>query len=332
MTANLRRTLYQITMRDREILRTLRRLKFATTGELGAYLFASTDRTRSRLGKLAGTFGLVRRHGRGVDKAVGYWAWRLTHKGIDALCASFPDEPVPEGLATRLAKASVNHEIAHREEVSRVYFGLLCDDTPMPPGGNTASTDARMADLRARAFQFWWEPEGDVLLPAKDEHNGPQKLADNPDARPNDPKADQGDNVTGDTDSELKPHVTVTSRYRSARVFVELDYSSKSADETRKRLRRYRAFFEDGYANTFPDRKKPHLLFVALCNGRHQNLFRYARAELGDVVSWHVLRQGDTTAWLEEVLFDNAQMGTPPEGGPQGPPGDLDAHKVPHAA
>lgn len=109
--------------RDLEILRTLARIRHATSRELTRAFFPSPIAARRRLRVLTG-LDLIQPHRKGVPAQMIYQAWRLTAIGVEQVAAAFPDELVPDGLAEKLADANLLH-VDHREAVSRIYLRLL---------------------------------------------------------------------------------------------------------------------------------------------------------------------------------------------------------------
>src|SRR5262249_40860207 len=149
--------------RDLEILRTLARLRYMTTKEIVAGFFATPTVGRRRIRRLSG-LDLVATHRKGVSPELQYYAWRLTPRGLDVVAEAFPDEPLPAGLAERLAEGSLRN-IEHRQQLSRLYLGFLGGETgPMPQEANVASMRAVVDSLRERASQVFWRADGDVAM------------------------------------------------------------------------------------------------------------------------------------------------------------------------
>jgi hypothetical protein len=149
--------------RDLEILRTIGRLRYVTTQDIVATFFATAHLGRRRLRHLSG-LDLIATHRKGVPVRLPLYAWRLTARGLDAVSEAFPDELFPDGLAEHLADGNL-HNLDHRDALSRLYLALLAGGTgPMPDDGDIASVQAVVDGLRARGTQFWWQPDGDVVL------------------------------------------------------------------------------------------------------------------------------------------------------------------------
>src|SRR5437867_3319057 len=96
----------QLQTRDLEILRTLARLHFVTSGELNSTFFSSEKAGWRRLRRMA-QLDLIKRHVQGVPERLHYCAWRLTGRGIARLLDEFPREPLLEGLDERLRSQSL---------------------------------------------------------------------------------------------------------------------------------------------------------------------------------------------------------------------------------
>src|SRR5258708_5564236 len=136
--------------RDLEILRTLARLRYMTTKEIVAGFFATPTVGRRRIRRLSG-LDLIASHRKGASDAQQCYAWRLTARGLDVVAGAFPDEPIPDGLAQRLAAGNLRN-IEHRQEVSRLYLGFLAGEVgPMPEEAKVASMRTVVDSLRARA-------------------------------------------------------------------------------------------------------------------------------------------------------------------------------------
>ena len=277
--------------RDFEILRTLARLRYVTTRELNSVFFGAERTGRRRL-QILSDLDLIRPHVRGLSPRLQYSAWRLTVAGVRLVGEAFPEEPLPDGLAERLAAAHLG-QIDHREAVSRVYLELLAgvgeeleDDTSLP------AVRARSAWLRERASQVWWQADGGVVLPLP---------------------------AGGDV-QRIVPDGTICGRHRPVRVFLEVDRSTYALGRLAATFDRYRAFLRDGYAAMFPDRRAPVLLFVVKSDGRKRGVADLAARHLGKVVPWEVALEGQTTEFLEERLFDAARLPSRPTAPPDPEP------------
>lgn len=265
-------------VRDLEIVRTLGRLRYMTTREINSVFFGTERNGRRRL-KILRDLDLIRPHVRGIPPRVLYSAWRLTVAGVRLIAEAFPDEPVVDGLAERIAAGHLG-QVDHREAVSRVYLELLAGNRDEVDETDLASVRARAVWIRDRASQVWWQADGDVILPVRSLGEAKQ----------------------------LVPDATLCGRHRSGRVFVEVDRSTYALSRLAATFDRYRVFFRDGYSGAFPDRRTPVLLFVVRSKGRQRSVYELAARHLGDVVPWGVLLEGQTTAFLEERLFDTSQM------------------------
>lgn len=246
-----------------------------TTREITRGFFPAEDVTRRRLRRLAG-WDLIRSHRKGLDASVRYEAWRLTAVGLDLVTEEFHDELVPDGLCDRLAEGTLLH-INHREAVSRVYLGLLHGrEGSIEPGGWTA-VNGQIARLRARASKFTWQADGDVTLRYH----------------------------TLVEEQQVVPDATITARHQPARVFVEVDRSTKALARIGSVMERYRRFVTTEYPRTFPDGKKAIVLFVVRSAARRDGIARLAERTLPPV-AWVSLLESDATAWLEEQVLGAA--------------------------
>jgi hypothetical protein len=184
--------------RDLEILRTIGRLRYVTTREIAAAFFATPSLGRRRLRHLS-ELDLIATHRKGVPERLPHHAWRLTSRGLDLVAEAFPDEPFPDGLAERVANGSL-YDLDHRGAVNRLYLALLAADAgPVPDDADIQTVRAVMDARRARADQFWWQPDGDEVLRS-------EKLGER---------------------LQVVPDATLYGRHRAVRVFVEVDRSTR---------------------------------------------------------------------------------------------------------
>jgi hypothetical protein len=266
--------------RDWEILRTICRLRYVTTQEIIATFFSTPSVGRRRLRRLSG-LDLITPHRKGVPAVLPYYAWRLTSRGLDAVAAGFPDEPIPDGLAERLADASL-HNLDHRAALTRLYLGLLAaatDRTAAEP--DLAAVRAAVDALRARGNQFWWQPDGDVVLRCK-------KLGE---------------------DVQIVPDATVCGRHRSVRIFVELDRSTRGLTRIAENLDRYAWVLGHAYKDIFPDGRSALLLYVVRSEGRRAGIAELAGRVIGTASPWAVLPEKAAVRWLEEAVVDATHDG-----------------------
>jgi hypothetical protein len=263
--------------RDLEILRTIGRLRYVTTQDIVATYFATPNLGRRRLRRLSG-LGMIATHRRGVPDRLPYYAWRLTSRGLDAMIEAFPDEPCEDGLAERLAVGSLQN-LDHRDALARLYLALVASGAgPMPDDADIASMRAVVDGLSARATQFWWQPDGEVVVRF-------EKLGDR---------------------LQLVPDATVCSRHRPIRIFVELDRSTRSLSRIAENLERYRWFFGHDYDRAFPDGRAPTVLYVVRSAGRRDGIGQHAARVLGAAVSFAVHEEAGAVKWLEEAIVDPA--------------------------
>jgi hypothetical protein len=264
--------------RDLEILRTIGRLRYVATHEIVSTFFATAHQGRKRLRHLSG-LDLIATHRKGVPDRLPYYAWRLTARGLEVLADVFPDELFPDGLAERLADGSLHH-LDHRGALTRLYLAFLAAGTgPMPDDGDVASVRAVADGLWARAAQFWWQPDGDLVLRF-------QKLAQ---------------------EAQLVPDATLCGRHRPVRVFLELDRSTRGLARIAENLERYAWFLRHDYTRAFTDGRAPSLLYVVRSTGRKAGITDHATQILGSTTSWAVHEEKPAVAWLETTLIDPAR-------------------------
>ncbi len=276
--------------RDLEILRTLARLRFVTAREMCAVFFPSPSVASRRLVRL-GQRDLIRDHKRTPAPGLTYHAWRLTPAGIEVVGLAFPDEPLPDGLGERLADANL-HNPVHREAVSQIYLRLLGRAAdPMPHEQDRAAVTTRAAQIRARAFEFWWQPDGDVQLAFR----------------------------TQDQQELLVPDATLCARRHPVRLFIELDRSTHSLTRIRQVVARYSRFLEKAYRQTFPDGRVPEILYVTRSEGRRQGVERILADGFGKDVRWAAITDDDAPTWIEQHFLrlaarprDAVALDTPP--------------------
>jgi hypothetical protein len=251
--------------RDLEILRTLCRLRHVTGRELRTAFFGSDDPGRKRLKVLSGRM-VIAPHSKGLPPATNYRTWRLTGRGLDLVSRTWPWEPVPDGLVDRAKKASL-YNLYHREAINAVYLDYL-------RGSATQNSAADPEAMTERANSLLWYPDGDCVL--RYERQG----------RP----------------VELVPDGVATSRHRHARVFIEVDRSSKTLARIRENLERYADYLRLRYATDFSDKRVPHVLYVARSASRRSHLTSLFKQIFAGRFEWQVLLFGKTTPWLEATL------------------------------
>lgn len=279
----------RLELRDREVLRTLARLRYVTTRQLIGTLFPSDDVARRRLKLLSG-LNLVRPHTHGLPPGCAYHAWRLTADGVQLVHRAFPSEPVPDGLVERLAEGSLANA-HHREALVRLYLllvvGARSTVAPRDPAG--ARAWARL--VRTRAEQFTWAADGDVVLRY----------------------ATVKPNAAGAPAAEewVIPDATVVPTKPALRLFVELDRSTHKRARVRDALRRYKRFFAEGYGASFPDQRTPHIVLVVPSEARRRNLTAVAADVFATAERCTVLTEDQAPRWMAQAL--GLPELTPPE-------------------
>lgn len=268
--------------RDLEILRTIGRLRYVTTQEIVTTFFATPHLGRRRLRRLSG-LDLIATHRKGVPERLPLYAWRLTSRGLEVVAEAFPDEVFPDGLAERLGDGSLTN-LDHRGALARLYLGLVAGGAgPVPDDADLAAVRAVIDGLWTRASQFWWQPDGDLVLRF-------QKLAE---------------------EAQIVPDATVCARYRSVRVFVEVDRSTRSLTRIAENLERYAWFLRQGYTGAFPDGRAPSLLYVVRSAGRKSGIAEHATRLIGNGTPWSVLEEKEAVSWLEKTVVDSRHDATP---------------------
>jgi hypothetical protein len=267
--------------RDREILRTLVRLRFLTTKQITTTWFGAAQVSRRRL-QILSSRDLIRPHRRGVPEALRYSAWRLTPLGVRTVRTMFPDEPIPDGLEEKLAQAKIT-DLFHREALAAVYLEFLGGVEEPCAEPDRRQTEYRASRMRARANHVGWQPDGDVVL--------------------------RHSTVAGEL--RLVPDAILVSPRRRVRVFVEVDRSTKDLGRIRENLLTYRRIVRESYANAYRDQFQPKLLYVVRSKARRANILTLGR-ELGLApLDLAVEVAGETTRWLEEVLVDRGAEEVP---------------------
>jgi hypothetical protein len=249
-----------------------------TTNEIVVTFFATPHLGRRRLRRLSG-LDLIATHRKGVPDRLPHYAWRLTSRGLDVVAEAFPDEPFPDGLAERLADASLRN-LDHHAAVSRLYLGLIAAGAgPMPDDADLSSVRTVVEGLRARATQVWWQPDGDVVL--RFERLGQE--------------------------ARVIPDATVCGRHKTVRIFVELDRSTRALGRIAENLERYAWFLRHDHARLFADGRVPSVLYVVRSAGRRAGISEHAERILGNDVCWAVLEEKAAIDWLEGALVDRAR-------------------------
>ena len=263
--------------RDLEILRTLVRLRYMTTQDIVAGFFTNPWVGRRRLQKLSG-LDLIASHRKGVPDVLRYYAWRLTTRGVDAVAEAFPDEPIPEELSERLADGSL-YNADHRAALTRLYLKLLAVRAGrMPDNADAARVKMVVDALRERAGQYWWQPDGDVVL-----------------------RFDRLGQAV-----QVVPDATVCSRQKTVRVFIELDRSTHGLARVKDAIERYARFFSDAYAESFHDAREPVLLFVTRTAARQASIQDLCGQTFHSTARWAVVLDVEAAPWLDDALFDPA--------------------------
>jgi hypothetical protein len=222
-----------MTDRDREILRTLARVKVLSTAMVQGTLFSHKRVAQRRFAHLASA-GLIARHSRGLPQAetggVPHY-WRLTPLGASAVEYHFPDEGDVAAVAERAQSLSLrNHE--HQGMVAGLYLRLIADKD--------------FAEVRRKAGRLRFVGDYETSLSC-DRGGTRRRLV--PDA------------------------VLTTRDPDAVRVFVELDRSTESHKRIEEVVRSYAACMWQGtYAEAFSDGKRPRLLYVTKTRARRERL------------------------------------------------------------
>ncbi len=283
----------RLQLRDFEILRTLLRLRFVTTREILSTFFTSASSGRHRLSVLS-EVGFIMPHTKGLLDPWGFRAWRLTPEGIEMTAHLFPDDPIPDGLAERLAGMSL-FNIQHRCDLNRVYFRLIqpeVDPAQLVVGGGQQSAKGAPAPLAAGSPRRTARPEQATTPPSSEKPTRPPRDAR---GRFEQPTPDEereareeairamrarasaflwmpdGDRVyrfdyRGEG-HQLVPDAVVLPLAGDSIIFLELDRSTKALKRVRENLERYAVFFRDLVPRLHPG-KRPRLVYVVPSNAR----------------------------------------------------------------
>tara|TARA_R110002073_G_scaffold164181_1_gene320352 strand:- start:107 stop:1078 length:972 start_codon:yes stop_codon:yes gene_type:complete len=225
-----------LTLRDRELLRTLVRVQFANTRSLQSVFFNTLHLARKRLNLLRNA-GYIVTHTKGLPglhATSGSRYWRITTEGLAKFEQLFPHERIPENLVSRVSRASLLMHL-HRDDMTNAYLALI------------ASQDRHQAEISERANIVDWRGEHEVVL-------GYQAV----DGAKFVPR-------------QIIPDATLTTS--QARYFVEVDRSTEPGKRIRRVLTSYAsAFKHPSYAELFPDGCAPEVVYVTKSASRAKNL------------------------------------------------------------
>ena len=264
----------RLELRDVEILRTMARLHFVTSAEINAVFFSSEYAGYRRLRKLS-QMNLIRRHTNGAPPRSNYCAWRLTGAGIDMVIRAYPEDLVRDGLEERLSRQSLA-AFEHREAVSRLYLDLIRGPDDEDRGSSRRDVSKWAAAVRARADQFQWQGDGDVVVEMR---HFSERYWIVPDA---------------------------TASTATVRLFIELDRSTKSLKRIEENLKRYAGLLAGDYGKVFPDRKPAWLVYVVRSHARAASITKLAREKqsITQPFQMKVLLIGQgACAWLASMLL-----------------------------
>jgi hypothetical protein len=175
-------------------------------------------------------------------------------------------------MVERCQKGSL-YNLHHRESANAIYLDYIRGAEPMP----AAEHDLRfwLERVTERANSIVWSPDGDVVLRC-------QKLG---------------------LEIEIIPDAVIASRREKARVFLEVDRSTKSLARIEQNLERYDHYLRERYQTDFPDGRTPHVIYVVHSTARRAHVTAACRRTLAGRCSAEVLLCGKTTAWLERALL-----------------------------
>lgn len=265
----------KLELRDLEILRALLRVRYLTTRSINGAFFSCPRVGRRRVHRLS-EYDLIRPHTKGLSPELKYTAWRLTHRGLDAVAHEFPDEPVRDGFIDRASNGSLHHA-QHREALSDLYLSVTVPDLTSVKERDLQAHRRWVAEMRSRAGSITWAPDGDVILSV--------------------------DTLGQRTD--VVPDAVVRSAARGWRVFVELDRSTKDLGRITDCLRRYQVVLRDldlgGDA--------PCILFVVRSTARKVHIEELAQTSFLDGLPLIVLESKPAAEWLRAELL---ALATPP--------------------
>jgi hypothetical protein len=237
-------------IRDLEILRALLRCHYIPTRQINAAFFSCERDGRRRIQKLSDR-DLVRPHRRGLPLKLGYSAWRLTARGVDAVAAAFPEEPIADGLLDRLTDGSLR-EVFHREALSELYLRLVAPSPPESGGDKIEACRAWSQCVRRRASRIIWRGDGDVVMRYQ----------------------------VFEKQYQIVPDATIESASEKLRIFIEMDRSTKALSRIEESIKRYGKYFEGVYGQVFKDDLAPVVLFVVRSKARAENIKALAQKML----------------------------------------------------
>lgn len=264
--------------RDVEILRTLYRLEFVTTRELTSYFFTAPRPARRRLEYLSDR-GYITPHARSVAPGINYTAWRLHSKGVVALSETCPDESIPLDFDQGLLRRSL-YNLHHRNLLTEFYLSLLTHGGPAPSHDSAVGARQTIRHMRKRADAFTWQPDGATALTCRV-------------PKPRTLDFEQARTV---------PDATVVGRTANARVFIELDRSTKRLTSIAATFAFYAHFLRHAYAVQFADGRGPFLLYVVRSEERRNNLRALAQRAFPSGYEHQVLLQEEALVWLGSTL------------------------------
>jgi hypothetical protein len=262
-------------MRDLEILRTLARMHFVTSGLLNGAFFPSESVGFRRLRALAKR-DFIRRHTKGAATRTNYCAWRLSPRGIGKVRDEFRHEPMAENLDNRLTDHSLA-DLEHRELLSRVYLALIAGERGLRGERDQTWRGVQLwlAAVRERAEQIAWRPTGDVVLRY---------------------------HFLG-RDHAIVPDVTIEAPRASTRIFLDVDHSERAFPRIERTIERYGDFIRGVYNVEFKDSLTPWVVYLARSEGRLTGVARLGRRYLEGVCRWRVARYEEGAGWLAELLY-----------------------------
>ena len=202
----------------------------------------------------------------------------------EELASAFPSERIPDGFVDRVSTGSLA-QVLHREALADLYLRLVVPSREGLDEKDLAAHRRWAAENRTRANQLGWRPDGDVVLRCD---WLAQKIEIYPDAVVH--------------SAESRPR---------ARVFVELDRSTKDLARIRQNLKQYGRYFERTH---FGD-EAVTLLYVVRSEGRKASLVALAKQLLERPREITVLREDEAVRWLQDRLLTvaaTAAAATPP--------------------
>jgi hypothetical protein len=110
--------------------------------------------------------------------------------------------------------------------------------------------------------------------------------------------------------------MTLVGPARNARIFIELDRSTKALSRIETTIKHYARYLADCYRSDFPGDLEPHVVFVVPSKERKENMRELAGQMLTKPSQLHIGTEKQVVDWLDRNLMVDAT----PEPGEATPP------------